>query len=93
MKVKILGRFWKVRSVSQLGKNEKGEQIRGNIDPPDQTGKALRYLASLQGEELMEVLIHEFTHGADWHKDEDWVHEFGEDLARFLTRMGFRHDP
>jgi hypothetical protein len=87
MKAKILGRFWQVRFVPNLAS-------RGYCDPPDKAGKEILVWQGVkEDEELMEVLIHEFTHAADWHKDEEWVEQFGVDLARFLTRMGYKRCP
>ena len=34
--------------------------------------------------------IHEFTHAADWSKDEEWVSQFGHDLSNFLYKLGWR---
>jgi hypothetical protein len=38
----------------------------------------------------MEAAIHEFTHAADWYKDEEWVEQFGHDLTNFLYALGVR---
>ena len=38
----------------------------------------------------LETAIHEFTHAADWSKDEEWVTQFGHDLANFLWALGVR---
>lgn len=87
MKAKILGRLWEVRFVPFLG------SARGTCDPPDQRSKAIRISRGLKGEELLEVIIHEAMHAADWSKDEEFVDQFGKDLARLLTRLGYKRDP
>jgi hypothetical protein len=51
-----------------------------------------RYVVSvhpnLPESEVPEVLIHELLHAADWTKDEEWVVEVAQDLARFLKEAG-----
>jgi hypothetical protein len=42
------------------------------------------------GRRRLENAIHEFTHAADWPKDEEWVTVFGHDLANFLYALGLR---
>ena len=83
MLIKILRQRWWFRTTT-LRIN------RGEIDPPSKVGKEIRIDSRLRGEEELEVIIHEFTHGADWHKDEDWIIEYSEDLSRFLWRLGYR---
>ncbi len=92
MKAKILGRVWDVRFVANLGETEDGEKVRGNCDSPKTPAKAIRILNSLEGEEQLDVIIHEFAHAADWWKDEEFIEQFGSDLARLLTRLGYKRE-
>lgn len=87
MTITILRKRWKVRFVTRLGKD-----IDGDCDDPVVPNRTIRVLLSLRGRDLLETLIHEFTHGADHSKKEEWVTEFSRDLAIFLTRMGYKRD-
>jgi hypothetical protein len=44
----------------------------------------------LQGEEKLEVVIHELVHAAGWHIDEEFTEIFAKDVARVLWRLGYR---
>ena len=87
MIVRILGKRWEIIFVPQ---HELAKDEDGLCDAPDTPAKALRILDALEGEALLETVIHEFTHAADWSKDDAWVHPFGRDLARVLWRLGYR---
>ena len=83
MRVRILGRFWELRFASGLSN-------RGDCDPPDKRGKEIRVSADLQGEERLEILLHELVHAAGWHIDESFAEQFARDVARILWRLGHR---
>lgn len=85
MRVSILGKHWNLKITSKLSRD-----CRGECEPPDSARKEIRIRSSLQGEELMEVVAHEVLHAADWHKDEAWVAQVAADLAKILTKLGFR---
>lgn len=86
MRVRILGKFWDFVRVP-------GNLLRGadgDCDPPSAKGKRIRVWDKLNGERELAVTIHEALHAADWHKDEEWVEQVGEDIARLLWRLGYR---
>lgn len=89
-RVKLLGKYWQVSFVSNLGKTSEGEKVLGKCDDPSTPNKAIRVLQSLRGEVLLDTLIHEAMHAINWQTDEDIVHEAATDLARLLYRVGFR---
>lgn len=62
----------------------------GICSPPDDSGKKIEIRASLKGQALLSTLLHELLHAADWTKDEEWIDQTGEDLARALWRLGYR---
>ena len=66
---------------------EDGKPIRGQCDGPGQTKKKIKINNSLRGEERVEVIIHEMLHAADWDKDEEWVEQVAEDIARVLHKL------
>jgi len=80
-----MGRRWRLLYDRQRAYN-------GHCDDPSTPGKTVRIARRLLHfpRSRMEVLIHEFTHAADWSKDEPWVDRFAADLARLLCAEGFR---
>lgn len=88
MRVRILNKRWILQFVTRLGKVGACED--GDIDAPDVVDKKIRIRHGLTDKKLMEVLIHEIAHGANWHLDEEWIHEFAHDCANILYRMGYR---
>lgn len=84
MRVLILGRFWELRFVKNLAN-------RGDCDPPQTKGKMIRIKSSLNGEEELEVILHELIHAAEWKlRAEEHVEEEARDFARILWRLGYR---
>lgn len=82
-RLKILGKVWRLRFAPNMAN-------RGDCDPPTQPGKEIRISSALQGEERLEVLIHEMVHAAGWHIDETFVECFARDTARNLWRLNYR---
>jgi hypothetical protein len=87
MRVKILSKCWTFMRVKEL--HQKGGAY-GQIEHPSKKGKTLKVDDSLTDRHELEIIIHEFLHGADWSKDEEWIEETSEDLSRFLWRLGYR---
>jgi hypothetical protein len=85
VQITILGKRWNLKITSKLSRD-----CRGECEPPDSARKEIRIRSSLKGEELLEVICHETLHAADWHKDESWVTQVAADLAKILTKVGFR---
>ena len=82
MRCKILDKFWDI-DLAPLRKDN------GLCDPPWQKGKKIRIRSTLKGEKLLETIIHEILHAADWYKDEEWVVIVATDIARILTKLGY----
>lgn len=87
MRVKILSKCWTFMRVEGLNRKE---GAYGQIEHPDKKGKTLKVDDSLTDRHELEIIIHEFLHGADWSKDEEWIEETSEDLSRFLWRLGYK---
>lgn len=64
----------------------------GQCDPPTNTKKQIKLAPRLKKDpkRLLEVVIHECLHAADWSKAEEWVDPTAEDIARVLWKMGYR---
>lgn len=88
MRIRILGKFWELRFVPTLGVVKLPKW--GDCDHPGVKGKQIRILSKLRGEERLDALIHEMLHAADSHKTEDWVDTVATDIARALTRLGYK---
>ncbi len=80
MRVRILGKHWNLRFVPVLG-----EKL-GDCQHPEAAEKQIRIRSNLRGDELMETVIHEALHAANWHLDEEFVSDFAHDVTRLLKR-------
>ena len=80
MRVRILGKYWNLRCVPNLGKNH------GICQHPEKTAKEIHIQSGLRGAQLMETVIHEVLHAANWHLDEEFVTDFAHDVTKILKR-------
>lgn len=83
MRCRLRGRYWTI--------------IRGKLDRTqdglcDASKRLITVRPSLTGERELDVLIHEMLHACHWDLDEQAISETASDLARVLTRMGFRKE-
>lgn len=85
MIITILGRRWRL-SFGYAGKKR-----LGFCEPPTLAKKRIVVSSRLRGERKLAILIHELLHAAAWEHDEEWVAELGDDIARVLWRVGYRH--
>jgi len=87
----ILGKRWRLVFVRfpSLGRRRSKD---GECDAPDSPNKKIRIGKHLHNRprRLLEVIIHECLHAADWHKDDAWVETVSEDVAKILWAQGFR---
>jgi len=85
--IKILGRAWHLRFVS--GGEFQMEKQLGECDHPSARNKSIRIANDIDGELLMDTVIHEMTHAAFPMIGEDWVEQFATDVARVVTSLGY----
>ena len=102
MRFKIMGKLWRLVWVAKGtgfvarrdkdGKEQKMSKTDdGLTEGPWLKCKRIFLRHGLRSEKRkLETAIHEFTHAADWSKDEEWVTQFGHDLANFLYTLGVR---
>lgn len=102
MRFKVMGKLWElvwvtngVGFVARLGKDGKEQRMAktddGLTEAPWLPRKRVFLRHGLRSpKRRLETAIHEFTHAADWSKDEVWVTQFGHDLAHFLWTLGVR---
>ena len=85
MLVTVNGKRWDMVFASTPG-------CDGECDPPTKKKKQIRLHSRLKRDprRLLEVIIHECLHAADWSKAEEWVEPTAEDIARALWKAGFR---
>jgi|694.fasta_scaffold55221_7 hypothetical protein len=63
----------------------------GQCDHPTAPGPEIRISKKLRrGELLLDTLIHEALHASNWDLSEEFVDQFGSDMARILWRLGYR---
>lgn len=85
VRITLLGKRWNLRFVP-LVKND------GDCDSPNTPGKEIRIDNRLSGERLLEILIHECRHAADWSRDEEFIAQEAKDMARVLWKLGYRRE-
>lgn len=90
MRIKICGKYYDLQFCRITSADEKGKQDKGVCDGPHIKNKKIRVNKKLSGEPLLDTLLHEMLHAADWQKDEEWVEETAADIARVLTKLGYR---
>lgn len=66
------------------------KRLHGECDPPHAPAKEIWIDERLHGEKRLEILIHEMLHAAFWWLSEESVDRVGKDLARALTRLGYK---
>jgi hypothetical protein len=81
MRHKLRGKMWEVERVAKLPNGS-----RGMCDSPDTVSKKIQVLRSLNGVELLEVLLHESLHACLWDLDEQAVGEIAADQARLIWK-------
>jgi hypothetical protein len=86
MKVKLLGRMWNLEFT--FFKNWREQH--GSCDAPTEKNKTIKVHSSLRNRDRLEAILHECRHACDWSRDEEFVHEEAEDMARLLWRLGYR---
>jgi len=86
MRIKILGKYWNLRFVTNLGLNENGEEYLGHTDHPDTPNKAIKVKLGQSTEEEFDTILHECIHVLFPQADEDFVHQSSNDLTRLMFK-------
>lgn len=84
MNVILRGKRWCLSFVSLAR-----ERCIGKCDPPDSRRKRIRIDKSLEGQQRLEILIHEMLHACHWDMDESAVTETAHDIAKILWDIGY----
>jgi len=75
---------WTIHRTKNLSPDRDGEC--------DYAAKTIRVRATLQGEELLEVVVHEMFHARWPDLSEEAVGEHAQEIAGTLYGLGFRHE-
>ena len=91
MRISVFGKPWSLLFVAYVSgtRAKRGRYAggdHGSCSRPDKAPREIKIRGDLAGRRLLDVLIHELTHAANWHIDEDHVNRFASDVARTLTR-------
>jgi len=84
MHVNVMDKRWNLRFVKPM------RDCRGKCFPPDESGKEIRVNRNLEGQERLEVILHELLHAANWHLDESFVEQCAADISKILWKLGYR---
>ena len=87
IQVSVCGRRWRLQFCDDLG------DMYGSCDSPDIKRKKIRICSSLQGMLLMDTLIHELLHAAEWDAGENWVDKVATNTAQVLVVGGYERRP
>ena len=72
---------WRIKRTNKLGQNHEGECHYAT--------RTLLVRATLRGEELLEVVIHELLHARFPDLCEETVLEVGQEMAAIIYALGF----
>ena len=86
-RIRIMNRSWQLVFVHP-GDFE-GQTQYGECDEPTAKNKKIKINQHIDGELLLDTLIHEMTHAAFPIIDEDCVEQFATDVARVLAELGY----
>jgi hypothetical protein len=83
-RIKIHGKYWTLVSAAIPGYDGLAE------NNPKTTKKHIWINSNTKGIDLLDTIIHEYTHCAVPRWKEDAVLEFASDLAKILWDLGYR---
>lgn len=92
MRITLLGKRWILRFLPLGRLRSNNERINGLCDAPSNPGKEILIDNRLVGCELLEVLLHEMMHAADWQKSEEYIAWQARDIAAVLWKLGYRRN-
>lgn len=91
MRIRILGKQWNLKFVSNLGTDKDGIKYLGRCDHPDTPNPKITILKNLPEEEEMCVTLHEILHALNHIQfSEEWVDLSSKDMSAILWKLGYR---
>ena len=88
-RVTVLGKRWTLKLVPKH--DRRGHY--GLCDHPESADKTITVEANHADQRVLETVLHELLHAGCWSLDEEVVTEWAEDVARILTRLGWKREP
>jgi hypothetical protein len=83
MQIKLCGKKWRLLLAYRSKRNY------GKCDAPFVKNKAIRIRSDLNGEQRLEILIHEMLHACYWGLAEESVTHGAKDIAHVLWKLGY----
>lgn len=87
LRISLLGKRWNL-IFKPLGR----QRLWGYCQDPQTPNKEIWIDSSLKGQHQLEILIHEMLHACDWRADEEIITQQARDMARVLTKLGYRRE-
>ncbi len=84
IRVSVGGRYWLMEFVDSL------PRMYGVTDCPDSKNKKIRIRRKLREHVLLDTIIHELLHAAEWDLAEAWVEKLATHTSQVLTLAGWR---
>lgn len=81
------GRRYRIDIHNRLHRN-----LNGQCDAPTTLGKTIHLRKNIPDKEFLETALDEAIHACLWELDNDIVGDCATDIARFLTRLGYRRE-
>lgn len=87
MRVKVLGKYWNFRFVSNLGLDKDGNTYLGHCDHPDNPHKAIKIKYGQPLKEEFDTVLHETLHILFPQADEEFVEQSASDITHILFKL------
>ena len=91
MRFTLNSKRWTFKRETIRRKLPGGRVVLGDCSSPDEKYRVVRVDSRIQGEEELDVILHELLHAAAWDVlDESFVDSTATGIARLLWRIGYR---
>jgi hypothetical protein len=91
MLIRILGKQWNLKFLSNLGQDKDGTKYWGFCDDPKVPNPQIRILKKLPPKEELSTTQHELLHAAAYDLlSEEWVDQTSQDIGEILWKLGYR---
>lgn len=84
LRVTIGGRYWQMQFVRSL------PGMYGVTDSPETRNKTIKIRRRLKEDVLLDTIIHELLHAADWDVGEGWIEQIATHTSQVLILAGWR---
>lgn len=88
-RVTILGKRWTLKLVPKHGRRDH----YGRCDHPEGAAKEIVVESNHEDEKVLETVLHELLHAGAWNLAEEVVAQWSEDVAKILSKLGWKREP